>query len=85
MSSGSCTTGRRLVFSGKIDSFRGRLVMSDPEFEPLEKEQVNTGRLVPVYPLTQGISERWLRKVMKAAIEMWSGQRARLFARPRAR
>ena len=67
-------TGRPYVFSGKIDSFRGKPVMNGPEFEPLEKEQVNTGRLVPVYPLTQGISGRWLRKVMKTAVDTWSDQ-----------
>jgi ATP-dependent DNA helicase RecG len=64
--------GRAFVFSGKIDSFRGRLTMSNPEFEPLEREQVNTARLVPVYPLTAGLSARWLRRVMISAVKEWA-------------
>jgi ATP-dependent DNA helicase RecG len=64
--------GRAFVFSGKIDSFRGRLTMSNPEFEPLEREQVSTARLVPVYPLTAGLSARWLRRVMISAVKEWA-------------
>ena len=64
-------TGRAYTFSSKIESYREHLQMRNPEFEPLEKNQVSTARLVPVYPLTQGISARWLRTVMSKAIESW--------------
>jgi ATP-dependent DNA helicase RecG len=67
-------TGRAYTFSGKIDSYRGRLVMSGPEFEPLEKHQVHTGRLVPIYPLTEGISARWLRRIMDHAVNSWAAE-----------
>ena len=64
--------GRAFSFSGKVDSYRGRLLMRNPEFEPLEKSQVHTGRLVPVYPLTQGITARWLRRVIRKAVDAWT-------------
>ncbi len=64
--------GRAYSFSGKVDSYRGRLLMRNPEFEPLEKSQVHTGRLVPIYPLTQGITARWLRLVIRKAVDAWA-------------
>ena len=32
---------------------------------------LSTGRLVPVYPLTEGLSVRWLRGVIKPALDAW--------------
>lgn len=64
--------GHAYTFSGKVDSYRGVPTMRNPEFEPLDKNQVSTGRLTPVYPLTEGISVQWLRRVMSQALEAWS-------------
>ncbi len=64
--------GRQIVISGKVDEYLGRLVFQSPEWEPLEKELVHTGRLVPVYPLTKGMSARWLRRLMKKTVAYWS-------------
>ncbi len=66
------TRGQTYAFSGKVDAYLGRLVMMNPEWEPVDKELVNTGRLVPVYPLTQGISQRWLRKLIKRTVDAWA-------------
>jgi len=64
--------GRQVVLSGKVDAYLGRLVMSSPEWELLEKEQIHTGRLVPVYPLTQGIKAKWLRRLIKRTVDYWT-------------
>ncbi|MBM4466626.1 MAG: ATP-dependent DNA helicase RecG [Chloroflexi bacterium] len=64
--------GRQIVLSGKVDEYLGRLVFQSPEWEPLEKELVHTARLVPVYPLTKGLSARWLRRLMKKTVDYWS-------------
>jgi len=64
--------GRQIVLSGKIDEYLGRLVFQSPEWEPLEKELIHTARLVPVYPLTKGLSARWLRRLMKKTVDYWS-------------
>jgi ATP-dependent DNA helicase RecG len=64
--------GRRIVLSGKVDEHLGRLILQSPAWEPLERELIHTGRLVPIYPLTQGISSRWLRRLMKRVVDHWA-------------
>ena len=65
-------TGHAFAFSGKVDSYRNVPVIRNPEFEPLDKNQISTGRMVPVYPLTEGITVHWLRGVIKRTIEAWA-------------
>ncbi|MBN1191398.1 MAG: ATP-dependent DNA helicase RecG [Dehalococcoidales bacterium] len=68
-------TGQRLVISGKVSIFNGILQFESPEWEPFEeKDLVHTGRLIPVYPLTQGLSQRQVRRVIKPAIDRWAPQ-----------
>jgi ATP-dependent DNA helicase RecG len=64
-------SGRRIVLSGKVDEYLGRLTMTSPVWEPLDRELIHTGRLVPVYPLTHGISARWLRRLIKRVVDYW--------------
>ena len=67
--------GRRVAISGKADVFRGQTVFQSPMVEPLEKDQagVHTGRLVPVYPLTEGINARSMRGFTWEAVTNWLG------------
>ncbi len=48
--------GMQIVLSGKTDMYLGRLVFNSPEWEPLEMEPLRTRRIVPVYPLTEGLT-----------------------------
>ncbi len=64
--------GHPYAFSGKVDSYRGIPTIRHPAFEPLDRNQVSTGRLVPVYPLTEGLSAQWLRKVMDRTVMAWA-------------
>ncbi|MBC7250919.1 MAG: ATP-dependent DNA helicase RecG [Anaerolineae bacterium] len=64
--------GRQIVLSGKVDEYLGRLTFRSPEWEPLDQELIHTARLVPVYPLTKGISARWMRRIMKRTVDYWS-------------
>jgi ATP-dependent DNA helicase RecG len=64
--------GRQIVLSGTVNEYLGRRVMSSPTWEPLESELLHTGRLVPVYSLTQGLTARWLRKMIKRTIDYWT-------------
>jgi ATP-dependent DNA helicase RecG len=63
---------RQIVLSGKVDEYLGRLTFQSPEWEPLDKELIHTGRLVPVYPLTKGITSRWLRRLTKRTVDYWT-------------
>lgn len=60
--------GRAVVLSGKIDQYLGRLTMNAPEWEPLERQQLHTARIVPVYALTAGITAKWLRRVIDSVV-----------------
>ncbi len=64
--------GTQIVLSGKIDQYLGRLVMNSPEWEPLETQNLHTNRIVPVYPLTSNITQRWLRRFMYDVVTYWS-------------
>ena len=61
--------GTAIVLSGKVDQYLGRLTMSNPEWEPLEQRQLHTNRIVPVYPLTAGVSGKWLRRVISSVVD----------------
>jgi len=55
--------GEEYNLSGKADLFGRQLVLVSPQFELVKKNSktIHTGRLVPVYPETYGISSKWLR------------------------
>ncbi len=65
----SLAEGDTIALSGRVRSYRGRLQMENPEYEPFDDELMHTGRLVPVYPATQGLSQRTLRRAVKAAVD----------------
>jgi ATP-dependent DNA helicase RecG len=46
--------------------------MNNPEWEPLEQQYLNTNRILPVYPLTANITQRWLRRLMHQVISYWA-------------
>ena len=70
-------TNTRIVLSGRVSLFKGRPVFESPEWEMVEaKDSIHTGRLVPVYPLTQGLRPRQVRKLMKEVVDQWAWQRA---------
>jgi ATP-dependent DNA helicase RecG len=64
--------GRAVALSGKVDQYLGRLVLKEPEWEPLDQQQLHTRRIVPVYPLTAGVSSKWIRRVIHAVVERYA-------------
>lgn len=60
--------GRPIVLSGKVEQFLGRLTMNNPEWEALDRKQLHTNRIVPVYPLTAGVTSKWLRRVIHSVV-----------------
>ncbi len=69
---GRMRKGDQIVLSGKVDMYLGRLVMNNPEWEPLEQEHLHTNRIVPVYPLTARITQRNLRRMMFDTVSYWA-------------
>ncbi|MEN6299738.1 MAG: ATP-dependent DNA helicase RecG [Anaerolineaceae bacterium] len=64
--------GQQISISGKIDQYLGRMVMTNPEWEQLDQQQLQTNRIVPVYPLTQDISQNWLRRIINQVVLYWA-------------
>ncbi len=61
--------GERYLFSGTVQVFRGP-ELHNPEFEPAEGgDKVHVARLVPRYPLTEGVGERWIRTRIRDALD----------------
>jgi ATP-dependent DNA helicase RecG len=68
------TAGKTIVLSGECRLVGGRPVVKDPEWEALTGEDtVHTARLVPVYPLVEGLGGRYLRRVIKGAVDRHAG------------
>ncbi len=87
--------GMQIVLSGKVEAFLGRLVFNSPDWEPLELEPLRTRRIVPIYPLTEGLTASKMREVMQRTVRDWSPrlpdplpvelrQRRRLYSLPYA-
>jgi len=65
--------GGEVVVSGKIKHFGRRLTFDNPEFQVLaasgETEVLHAGRIVPVYPLTAGLTAARLRSSIREALD----------------
>ncbi len=66
--------GGQVVVSGKIKHFGRRLTLDNPEFQVLagelgETELLHAGRIVPVYPLTAGLTAIRLRAAIREALD----------------
>lgn len=70
--------GSTLVLYGKVERYGSRLQMSAPEFEIVsadkEDESLNIGRIVPVYSLPEGLTQRNLRRIIKDALDGYLGR-----------
>jgi ATP-dependent DNA helicase RecG len=62
----------QISVSGKVEQYLGRLVMNQPDWEPVEIEHLHTNRIVPVYPLTARITQKWLRNLMNQVVTYWA-------------
>ncbi len=63
--------GSRIAVSGQPEVFNGKLQFSPRDYEfPDEDALTHTAGLVPVYPLTEGITQRWLRGVQKRLVDL---------------
>ncbi|MBS1249870.1 MAG: ATP-dependent DNA helicase RecG [Chloroflexi bacterium] len=63
---------KQVVLSGEVDQYLGRLTMNNPEWEELDEILLHTNRIAPVYPLTQGIGQRWMRGIAHKAIKNYA-------------
>ena len=64
--------GQAISVSGKVEQYLGRLVMNNPDWEPVEVENLNTNRIVPIYSLTANVTQQWLRRLMSQVVNYWA-------------
>jgi ATP-dependent DNA helicase RecG len=65
-------TGNQVVLSGKTSMFRSQVQMVNPEWEMLDAENLHTIGIVPVYRLTEGLTNKAVRKLMKSTVNYWA-------------
>jgi ATP-dependent DNA helicase RecG len=67
--------GTEIVASGALRYYRGQRQLANPEFEivgdDLDQELLSGGRIVPVYRLTQGVSQRFLRSLVRRVLDAY--------------
>ncbi len=62
---------QEVVLYGRVEFFKNRLQLVSPEYEliSVEDRSLSMGRIVPIYPLTKGISQRYLRKIIDMVLQ----------------
>ncbi|MFH0790764.1 MAG: ATP-dependent DNA helicase RecG [Candidatus Omnitrophota bacterium] len=68
--------GESLILFGKVERYGARIQMSSPEFEIAGDDSAafDLGRLIPVYSLPEGITQRYFRRIVKYALDEYMAQ-----------
>jgi len=64
-------SGTRVALYGKIDRKYNRLQMVNPEIEVIDEDDSvqDIGRIIPVYPCTSGLNQKWLRNLIRYSLQ----------------
>jgi len=77
--------GQRWMVYGDLKLFRGRLFLNPLEFAPLPEEtDKGAGEVIPIYPLTEGLSQKTLRRIVGKALPAARGLEEKLPGRLRS-
>jgi ATP-dependent DNA helicase RecG len=69
--------GQRLFVHGRVRRWERRLQIDADDYEVVEsgaEDRLHTGRLVPVYSVTEGLRQGWLRRLMWNLVERFAAQ-----------
>ena len=64
--------GKKYKFYGKISNAFGKITIQSPVFDEEEKNN-NTGKIIPIYPLTYQLSQNVLRKIIENGLKEAEG------------
>ena len=64
--------GKKYTFYGKVNNTFGRITINSPVFDE-EGKSSNTGKIIPIYPLTFSLSQNTIRRIMENAIKEVEG------------
>ena len=62
------TVNKRYCFYGKVSVKAGRITMQSPVYD-IDGTNKNTGKIIPIYPLTYKLSQNTVRNIMENAID----------------
>ncbi len=62
--------GDKVFFSGKVEQSQYGLQFLNPSYEKIKKEQTHTARIVPVYSLTENLTEKQIRYLIKLILPL---------------
>lgn len=65
--------GKWYSFYGRVSKKTGTVTMNSPVFDS-ENETKNTGKIIPIYPLTYKLSQNVLRQIIENGLKMVNGQ-----------
>ena len=60
--------GKKYRFFGKISNKYGKIDLTSPVFDEIEKKN-NTGKIIPLYPLTFSLSQNTIRKIIENGLK----------------
>lgn len=83
----SLTPGMSVIFSGRPQRRGGYWEFQNPEYEVEDEDRdpIHAGRIVPVYPLTERLGPREMRRLMKEAVEAGAAAMPQLVPEPARR
>ena len=64
--------GHVYKFYGKISNIFGKITINNPVFDEYDKD-FNTGKIIPIYPLTYQLSQNVLRKIIENGLNEING------------
>lgn len=69
---GRIRAGMQILVSGKVDEYLGRLTMNSPDWELVGRKDLTNVRIQPVYALTEGLQQRWMRMTLERTLSAWA-------------
>lgn len=60
--------GKKYRFFGKISNKYGKIDLTSPVFDEIDKKN-NTGKIIPLYPLTFSLSQNTIRKIIENGLK----------------
>jgi len=60
--------GKQVQVAGRVDQYLGRFTLRNPQLEDVDTDSLNSGRIVPIYNLTQDIKGPLMRRWMFEAV-----------------
>ena len=65
--------GKKYKFYGKVSVKYGKIEMNSPVFDE-ENSSKNTGKIIPIYPLTYQLSQNTIRSIMENGLKLVDGK-----------